>query len=140
MCTTSARIALLVTVIISIPLFMFGGLFLTIFGGDFAVGQSALNVLSITKIFNAACGMQALTLTMTGFEKDVVFGVGAGALLNTLLNLLLIPGLGIMGAAIASTSGMVCWNIILTVRVVQRLGLDTTVLGLFGRQRLASPL
>ncbi|GAB4161292.1 MAG: lipopolysaccharide biosynthesis protein [Candidatus Promineifilaceae bacterium] len=139
-CTRSARAALLITVVLAIPLLMFGRPFLTIFGSDFAAGQTVLNLSAAARIFNTFFGMQALILTMTGFEKDVVLGIGAGATLNTLLNLLLIPSLGVMGAAIASTSGMLCWNVILTVRVVQRLGMDPTVLGLFGRKRRAGVL
>lgn len=139
-CTRSARAALAITVVLAIPLLMFGRPFLTIFGSDFAAGQTVLNLSAAARIFNTFFGMQALILTMTGFEKDVVLGIGAGATLNTVLNLLLIPPLGVMGAAIASTSGMLCWNVILAARVVQRLGMDPTVLGLFGRKRRAEGL
>ncbi len=129
-CNKSARAALLITVVMAIPLIMFGRPFLTIFGSGFAAGQSVLNISVAARIMNTVFGMNALLLTMTGFEKDVVLGIGAGAALNTLLNIILIPGLGVVGAAIASTIGVLCWNVILTIRVVQRLGMDSTVLGL----------
>lgn len=134
-CNKSARVALLITVVMAIPLILFGRPFLTIFGSGFAAGQSVLNISVAARIMNTVFGMNALVLTMTGYEKDVVFGIGAGAALNVLLNVILIPGLGVVGAAIASTGGVLCWNVILTIRVAQRLGMDSTVLGLLTPKR-----
>ena len=48
---------------------------------------------------------------------------------NLLLSALLIPPFGMVGAALASTTSLIAWNLILVVRVRQRLGIDSTCLG-----------
>ena len=73
-------------------------------------------------------GSVLLLLTMTGHEQDALVGVAAGALVNLSCSLALIPRLGLMGAAAASTLGLVTWNLILAWRVRHRLGLDPTAL------------
>ncbi len=127
--TNAARAVLLFSLVLALPLIMYGDLFLSIFGGEFVVGAPGLTILIAGRLFNAAVGSVALILTMTGHERDVIWGISAGAALNGLLNLWLIPRLGVTGAAIASASGMICWDVILTVRVAQRLGIYPSVLG-----------
>ena len=65
---------------------------------------------------------------MTGNERGVAYVMGAGVVLNILLNLLLIPLLGMIGAAIATASGIIFWNIVLLVETRKRLGVDASIL------------
>ena len=51
------------------------------------------------------------------------------AVLNLVLNLLLIPAFGIVGAAVASAISLISWNLILAVLVYRRLGIHSTALG-----------
>jgi O-antigen/teichoic acid export membrane protein len=127
--TRSARLIFLIT-LPGTAFFLLGGhWFLLLFGANFTQGQTALTILSLGQLMNTMAGSVALLLMMSGHERDVAVGVGIGLLLNILLNLLLIPPLGINGAALAQTVSLVTWNVVLIVRVYQRLGIYSTALG-----------
>jgi O-antigen/teichoic acid export membrane protein len=51
--------------------------------------------------------------------------VAVAALVNVALNLALIPLLGAMGAALATTTGTVLWNVWLWFVVRERLGISS---------------
>ena len=117
--------------IISLPAFIvllvFGDWVLSLFGTEFAQGYAALVWLSLGQLVNAFCGFVGLLLVMTGNQQYVTYTVGASALLNVVLNAMLIPIYGITGGAIATSLTMVLWNTILTVTVYRRLGINPTV-------------
>jgi O-antigen/teichoic acid export membrane protein len=52
-----------------------------------------------------------------------------------MLNVLLIPRLGFVGAAIASSSALGCWNLVMFVYVRRVLGIDASALNLRPRTR-----
>lgn len=131
--TKSVRIALLAALPIGLGLIVFGNWFLLLFGEEFTVGHTALIILSVASLFNVSMGAVAIILTMTGHERAVAVGVGSGAILNVILNALLIPYFSINGAAIATASGMLLWNIILVFLVYKRLRIHPTVLGKLSR-------
>ncbi|WP_233275030.1 flippase [Calidifontibacillus oryziterrae] len=95
------------------------------FGEEYANGYSALIILSIGQFVNASLGSVALILTMTGNEKDVAKGVALAAILNIILNFILIPLLEIEGAAIATAISTVIWNLYLAFLVYKRLNIVT---------------
>ena len=74
-------------------------------------------------------GSVGVLLLMTGHEREAGIGMGVAVLLNSALNLLLIPAWGINGAAVASGLSIVCWNLILLVLVRKRLAIHPTILG-----------
>ena len=71
-----------------------------------------------------------MLLNMTGHERDTALVVGMSAVANIALNLLLIPRLGLEGAAIATALGTLAWNVLLSYFVYKRLGFYS-VLGIF---------
>ncbi|KTG16290.1 MULTISPECIES: flippase [unclassified Guyparkeria] len=101
-----------------------------VFGQDFVGGYWPLVILAGGQLVNALVGSVAVLLNMTGHERDVTRGVALGAILNVVLNLALIPSFGMVGAAIASTSSLVVWNLILWRVVHRRLGLESSALGM----------
>ncbi len=131
--TLSARLIILLSLPIGIILIFFGKVFLSIYGTDFAIGLSSLRILCIGQLVNASVGSVGLLLIMTGHERDSAWGIGLGAIANVILNFLLIPPWGIDGAAIATSSSMVIWNIILMWFVWKRLGIFSTALGKINR-------
>ena len=124
--TKSCRLILLSSLPLSMILIFFGHWFLLIFGSEFVAGHSALIFLSIGKLVNATTGSVALLLNMTGNERDTALGVAISALLNAVLNFLLIPHFGIQGAAVATATSTVVWNIILSFFVYKRLKIYPT--------------
>ncbi len=127
--TKSARVAFLGSLPIALGMILFGREVLSIFGRDFIGGSSVLAILSAGQLINVAMGSVALLLNMTGYEEDTVKGIGIAALANVVLNAILIPLLGINGAAAANAVSMATWNILLAVWVYKRLGVHSTALG-----------
>jgi O-antigen/teichoic acid export membrane protein len=72
------------------------------FGSQFAGSGSVLAIVMWSSTFAALGSGAARYLTVEGMEKKIAIRTLLGALLNALLNLLLIPRFGIHGAAVAT--------------------------------------
>ena len=129
--TKSARIVFFLSLPIAFFLIFKGKLALWLFGKEFVAGTGELAILSIGQLINASAGSVGLILAMTGHEKDVAVGVGVSAVVNVILNAIFIPHFGAKGAAIATSTSMIMWNIILGIYVYKRTRLDPTALGVF---------
>lgn len=127
--TKSARVILLLSLPIAFVLIIFGYWFLLLFGQEFTQGRTTLILLSLAQLITAAAGPVGLLLTMTGHERDAAKGVAIGAVVNIILNILLIPKWGLQGAAIAMLSSTFVWNVLLVIWVYRRLGIHSTALG-----------
>jgi len=127
--TKSARVTLFFSFPLALSLIVFGNWFLLLVGPDFTRGQLALAILSVGQVINVGMGSVAMLLVMTGHERDAARGIGISAMLNVVLNALLIPTWGIEGAALATASSMILWNILLAIWVYNRLGIHSTALG-----------
>lgn len=122
----SARIAVLTATPIAAAFVLFGGSILSwIFGDRYAAAYAPLAILTIGQIVNASVGSVGFLLNMTGHERDTARGVMAGALANVSLALLLVPRFGMHGAAIATATSLVVWNLCLWKAVQRRLGIST---------------
>ena len=129
--TKSSRLVFLVSFIAAIILIGFSDSFLLLFGRDFVQGKNPMVVLIIAQLFNASVGPVNLLLTMTNNEKYTAMSVAIGAVLNVVLNALLIPQWGLTGAAVATATSMILWNFISLILVNKKLGIDSTALGIF---------
>jgi len=125
--TKSTRVVFLVSLLITGSLIGFGYWFLLLFGSDFTQGQNALTILSIGQLVNASAGSVALLLIMTGHENYTTISFAASAAFNIILNAVLIPHWGIEGAATATASSMIIWNILSLIWVQKKLGINSTV-------------
>lgn len=123
------------TIVAALPIvmimFLFGDWLLLLFGSEFAQGHQVLNILCCGQLINAATGSVGTLLSMTGHERYTASSIGISAILNLILNTLLIPSMGIIGAAIATTSSMIAGNIILSVYVYKKLKIYPSILGYF---------
>ena len=127
--TASARATMLVAFPVAVALIGRGRWLLWLFGPAFAQGQGALGILSGGQLINVAMGSVGLLLIMTGHERDAALGVGISAIINVSLNAVLIPAWGLDGAAVATTSSLIIWNVVLAIWVYRRLGIHSTALG-----------
>jgi O-antigen/teichoic acid export membrane protein len=100
---------------------------LGLFGPQFVEGSAVLAILSITQFFNAAAGSVGPMLMMTGNERSVRNSMVAGALTSLVLNVLLIPCLGIIGAAAANGLSLVLVNVICLWEIHRCLGISLVV-------------
>ncbi|MGF1479258.1 MAG: flippase [Cyanophyceae cyanobacterium] len=127
--TKSSRIIFFTSLPIALAFILFGHWFLFIFGPEFAQGRAALAFLGFGQLVNSATGSVGKLLNMTGHERDTAVGIGASAVLNIILNAVLIPRFGLEGAACATAISTIAWNILLFSFVKKRLGINTTVIG-----------
>jgi O-antigen/teichoic acid export membrane protein len=79
---------------------------------------------------NAFTGVVAYFTTLTGRERQGLVIFAVALVLSIALNLLLIPGFGAVGAAIASSSATAAWNLAMLVYVRRTLGIDASALAL----------
>ena len=131
-----AQATLLVSAPLAAVLIVFPGLYLGIFGTAFRTGTTALTILAVGQLVNAAVGPAGNVLLMTGNERAAMRGIGVGLLVNLVLAIVLVPGLGVTGGAIAFASSLVLWNIVLVVLARRRVGINATA---FSRLAMARP-
>lgn len=118
----SARLILVVALPIALTFVLFGRQILSgFFGEAYGAGHVALAILSIGHVVGAAMGPLALLLKMTGRERTALAAMGAGAAVNVLLNLILIPRFGIEGAAAAGLMSVILSMAILYRQAAKQL-------------------
>lgn len=74
---------------------------LGMFGSEFGAGALPLAILAAANLVNSATGMSGAVLDMTGYTRWKLLNAMVSVALGIALNLLLVPSLGIVGAAIA---------------------------------------
>lgn len=112
---------------IIIVIFIFPEFILNFFGKDFVVAKSALLILAFSQVINALSGSVGIILNMTGKEKVFRNILSVALLINISLNLFLIPIYGIEGAAIASASSLIFWNLYSVFYVYRHYGVLTLI-------------
>ena len=101
---------------------------LGLFGPHFADQQWVLIVLAIGTAFQAAGGPSAAILQLTGHEGEYVPVVAANVVLRLLGFVVLIPWLGVSGAAVSATVSLALATVVLNVLCRRRTGVDPSVL------------
>lgn len=125
--TRSTQAVFWLSLPLALGLVLFGEWFLLLFGAGFTAGSWALSVLGVSQMVYLALGPVALLLIMTGHERDAAVAVGVGAVLNVVLNGLLIPLFDLEGAAVATATSKLVWGGVMLYFVVRRLDLRPTL-------------
>lgn len=94
-----------------------------LFGREYAVAGTALAVLAFGNLFNAAAGQVGGFLKSTNHTKVILYSNVVSLVLNLSLNLLLIPRMGIVGAAIATASSTALFIVLLIAEAYRREGI-----------------
>ncbi|HET7582056.1 MAG TPA: flippase [Candidatus Limnocylindria bacterium] len=104
------------TFTLNLPFFLLAVLMpeavLGIFGSDFTSGATALTILAFASLTNAATGTSGAILDMTGHTSVKLVNSTLSVGLAIVLNLLLIPPMGVTGAAIASLGSVATVNLL----------------------------
>lgn len=102
------------TFTLNLPLFLiiisFPETILSIFGESFTDGVSALAILAWANFVNTGTGVSGVILDMTGHTKLKLINSITTVTLTVVLNLLLIPSLGLIGVAVASLASVAVIN------------------------------
>lgn len=95
---------------------------MSMFGDEFIVGSWALILMAVTQFVNAICGPVGYILQMTDRQKIAQKIVIFAAIINAILNYLLIPVYGINGAALSTMASVFFWNIAMLISIKKELG------------------
>lgn len=106
----------------ALPIFLifvlFPGATLNILFGSRYIGAAlALQILSAGFFIHAILGPNAITLVAMGDTRVVVWSLLIAIIGNIALNIILIPSLGIVGAAIATTSSLAMRYLLVSARL-----------------------
>jgi O-antigen/teichoic acid export membrane protein len=94
-----------------VTLAVFGPLLLELFGDEFVEGGGALRILALTMLLAMAAGPASAALVMSGRSTWNLANTAVALALNVVLNLLLIPPLGMTGAAVAWSVSILVSNV-----------------------------
>jgi O-antigen/teichoic acid export membrane protein len=119
----SAFAAVVVALPIALPLIFLGGpIVRLIYGEVYADGATLpLAILAGAELINVAFGSVVLFLVMSGYERDALVGQITALLVTALAAIVLIPAMGVVGAALAVSTGLVTWNVVLAFMFTKRL-------------------
>jgi O-antigen/teichoic acid export membrane protein len=127
--TRSARLSFLLTAALAALMVVFRDELLSLFGGEFKDAAIPLVILSAGQVVNAACGSVGTLFIMSNETRYAVGGFAIGAVTTFALLILLVPPLGVTGAATATATGIAVWNLGLVSIAWSRKRVDPTILG-----------
>jgi len=130
----SSKLVFYCTVPLLFILIVFGKLILNFFGEEFVVGYMALVFILLGQFVNSICGSVGYFMNMTGNQKEFNKIVFLGGGVNVVLNMLLIPRFGIVGAALASFFSACLWNIVSLIYIRRKYGFYMGYIPEFKRQ------
>jgi len=124
--TTLTKWVCLISLPIAMTFFFFSeGIITFFFGLDYMPAVIPLKILCIGYFFEALNGPNGPTLTAYSRTKFLMFATSLAAGMNILLNILLIPTYGIIGAAYATSFTLVFVNIIRTYKLYSISGVHS---------------
>jgi O-antigen/teichoic acid export membrane protein len=123
------RAVFLVTLLAALVLGIMAVTVLGFFGSQFKTGAAALQILLAAQVVTAVASTNVMLLTMTHHEHATAAWITVAATLNILLDVLLIPSWGLVGASVATLVASTLQTVALTTLVWRRLGIDSTIVG-----------
>ncbi len=121
----TSKLIFVVSIPILLLIFMGKDYILNFFGKEFIYGSMSLNILILGQLVNVICGSVGYILIMTENQKIFRNIILITTLLNIVLNIFLIPLLGILGAAIASMICIILWNISSYIYIYKKYNFST---------------
>lgn len=117
--------------LLSLPLVILPELLLRIvFGEAFVPAATAMRIIALGQIANAAFGPNIALLNMTNHEGRVARAMAIGLAGNVVAVLALVPFWGATGAAVAIVGSLMIWNLLTWWDARRLLGIETSVLPL----------
>jgi O-antigen/teichoic acid export membrane protein len=114
-------------ILLTWPLYLLFALYspyvLAIFGRDYTAGEPVMVLLALTMLVATGCGMVDNVLNMAGRTTWTLANAVLALVVNVGLDLLLIPRLGILGAAIAWAAAIAVNNLVPLAQLRWWLGL-----------------
>jgi len=124
--TYTARLALVISLPLFIFILIFGNKVLALFDVASAVSFRSLMILSFAQLINVFMGSVGVILSMSGHQRYSIYTLAISIVLNIVLDIILIPPMGLMGVAIASGVSLILWNFLIYMIVRKKTNLKTT--------------
>lgn len=115
------------SLLIVVVFILFRDPILSLFGTEFTAGDQTLIILCAGAVLHLGFGFSGYLLMMRGFERYTAKVFGLGALINIVLNAILIPRFGLEGAAIATVVGELIWRIGFWYGAKRKLSINTAI-------------
>lgn len=93
------------------------------FGIDYVRGWEPLMILAMGFVVHTALGPNGTTLTSIGKTRQIMYDNIFAAVVNVVLNILLIPRLGILGAAIATAVSYISVNLLYSTQLYRSVSI-----------------
>ncbi len=122
----SSRLILLSTLPFVVIMLFFPEFLLGFFGEEYSGSSLSLRILALGQLFNVCCGSVGLILIMTGHEIEARKAAVQSGLIALLLHVSLIPLFGYIGAAVASSTGIIILNLMNVKSVKLKSNLDVS--------------
>ncbi|WP_038249443.1 flippase [Ghiorsea bivora] len=107
---SSVKIILMAAIPLSLLLIIFSDFFLGLFGEEFSLAYIVLWIVSGTFVVSSAFGPIGYLLNLTDSQELVAKVISISLLVNMILNAVLIPLLGLIGAGVATLTSTLLWN------------------------------
>jgi O-antigen/teichoic acid export membrane protein len=107
----------------------FGRPLLSLFGPNFEAGYGVMFILAVGMLARAAVGPAERLLNMLGDRKQCASVYAVAFAINLCLCVILIPRIGIEGAAVATSTALVAESILLYHIAKRRLGFHVFIIG-----------
>jgi O-antigen/teichoic acid export membrane protein len=116
--STLTKWVMILTIPLALSMVVFAHSVMSIFGADFQAGAIVVMIGAVGQVFNCGVGSVGFLLLMSGNQGQLMKIEAITAVLLVVLNVMLVPRLGIAGAAIATTTTTVITNVwaLLSVR------------------------
>jgi O-antigen/teichoic acid export membrane protein len=101
-----------------------GNWFLSWYGTNFNSAYFILIILCISKFIHVAVGPANYLLSMIGREKSVVKALVLSVIIVIVLNLIMIPFFGIVGASISTLIGLLFYDLFISFSVFKYTGIN----------------
>lgn len=119
----ASKIVLIITIPLSLLLIGSGKYLLMIFGSEFQSSYLPLIILISGQLINAFTGMVGPLMTMTGNQNIFLMVYVVVSCIDLGMNYLLVPRMGVSGAALSSAVSVALLNIIMYYIVRKRLNI-----------------
>lgn len=106
----ATRLNVAVSIPILLCIIIFSTYLLSFFGSDYTLAKNSLIILASSQLFNSISGPSAIFLNMTGRQKSLNIILIIALLINVTLNVILIPILGMIGAALSTAISLILWK------------------------------
>ncbi len=135
LCRNLAATIAVITALGFLVLVVLGKSLLALFDSTFVTAYPVLLIIALGTLVDAISGPTAYLMQMTSYEKPYLQIMVVCYGLVLMAQFLLIPRFGSIGAAMASTGGIVLWNVWAIALLRNKAGLDPSLLSLISAPR-----